>query len=202
VLDIPALHSTTVTFKIYANVHFFTCLLYTTSRVVDYFLHLVSRRISLPCTALCLLCLFARLLWNLKEASIRANLVKIRRYIGVTSEPYFRQSCCSLNTEPQLSCSFQDAITIHPHAIFIPSPTPAPASRISYSQHVTLPLTTATTDRSLDQYIACFMIIIFCISVCVMIGLCESLFLLIFISSTESFLITFFKGKRLKMDLS
>jgi len=45
-------------------------------------------------------------------------------------------------------------------------PTAAPASHISYSQHVTLPLTTATADRSLGQYIACFMIIIFCISVC------------------------------------
>lgn len=165
-LDIPAPYSTTVIFKIYANVHFFTCLLYATSHVVDYLLRLVSRWISLPYKALCLLCLFARLLWNLKEASIRANLVKIRRYIGVTSEPYFRQSCCSLNTESQLCCSFQDAITIHPHAIFIPSPTPAPASHIPYSQHVTLPLTTTTADRSLGQYIACFMIIIFCISVC------------------------------------
>jgi hypothetical protein len=145
---------------------FFTCTFYTTSRAVDYLLRLVSRWISLPYKALCLLCLFALLLWNLKEASIRANLVKIRRYIGVTSEPYFRQSCCSLNTEPQLSCSFQDAITIHPHAIFIPTPTPAPASHISYSQHVTLPLTTATTDRSLGHSIACFTIIIFCISVC------------------------------------
>jgi len=167
-LDIPALRNTTVIMKIYANVCFFTCLLYTTSRVVDYLLRLVSRWISPPYKALCLLRLFARLLWNLKEASIRANLVKIRRYIGVTSEPYFRQSCCSLNTEPQVSCSFQDAITIHPHAIFIPSPSPpAPASHISYSQHVTLPLTTATTDRSLGQYIAYFMIIIFCICMCV-----------------------------------
>lgn len=151
-------------FKVYENVQFFTCLFYTTSRVLAHLLRPVSRWISLPHKALCLLCLFARLLWNLKEASIRTNLVKIRRYIGVTSEPYFRQSCWSLNTEPQLSCSFQDAITIHPHAIFIPSPTPGPASHIFYSQHVTLPLTTATTDRPLGQFIACFMIIIFCIS--------------------------------------
>lgn len=200
-LDIPALHKTTVIFKIYANVHFFTCLFYTASRFVDYLRRLVSRWISLPYKALCFLCLFALLLWNLKDASIRANLVKIRRYIGVTSEPYFRQSCCSLNTEPQLSCSFQDAITTHPHAIFMPTPTPLPhlispaPNILRYPWLLLLPIG-VWVNVLLVLWLLPFVFL------CVMIGHCESLFLPNIISSIERILKTFLKGTRLKINVS